>query len=49
VPGDPTRNLKASKTISLVAKNGTLYFPSEIYSELGIKPFVAPPKWKPAR
>jgi hypothetical protein len=44
VPGDPTIDLKAIKSISMVAKDGTFYFPSEIYPEFGIRPFVDPPK-----
>ncbi|MGB5488662.1 MAG: amidohydrolase family protein, partial [Lysobacterales bacterium] len=43
IPGDPTVDLKAIKTISLVVKDGTFYFPSEIYPEFGIRPFVAAP------
>jgi imidazolonepropionase-like amidohydrolase len=43
IPGDPTRDLKAIKTISMVVKDGTVYFPSEIYPRFGIKPFVAAP------
>ena len=43
IPGDPTADLKAIKTISLVVKDGTFYFPSEIYPEFGIRPFVDAP------
>jgi hypothetical protein len=43
IPGDPTRDLKAIKTISMVVKDGTVYFPSEIYPRFGIRPFVAAP------
>lgn len=43
VPGDPTRDLKAIKTISMVVKDGTVYFPSEIYPEFGVQPFVEAP------
>ncbi len=43
IPGDPTKDLKAIKTISMVVKDGTVYFPSEIYPELGIRPFVTAP------
>lgn len=45
VPGDPTQDLKAIKTISMVVKDGTVYFPSEIYPEFGIQPFVAAPEF----
>ncbi|MDX2418318.1 MAG: amidohydrolase family protein [Xanthomonadales bacterium] len=44
VPGDPTVDLKAIKTISMVVKDGTFYFPSEIYPEFGIRPFVDVPE-----
>ncbi len=44
VPGDPIENLKAIKTISMVVKDGTVYFPSEVYPKFGIQPFVAAPK-----
>jgi len=44
VPGDPTTNLKVIKTISMVVKDGTFYFPAEVYPQFGIKPFVAAPQ-----
>ncbi len=47
VPGDPTRDLKAIKTISMVAKDGVIYFPAEIYPRFGIKPFTPSPKVTP--
>ncbi len=40
VPGDPTEDLKAIKSIALVSRGGTIYFPSEIYPEFGITPFT---------
>ena len=43
VPGDPTTDLKAIKTISMVVKDGTVYFPSEVYPEFGIRPFTKAP------
>ena len=43
VPGDPTRDLKAIKTIRMVVKDGVVYFPSEIYPEFGITPFTDAP------
>jgi imidazolonepropionase-like amidohydrolase len=49
VPGDPTRELKAIKTISMVVKDGTVYFPAEIYPRFGVKPFVAAPVVTPAK
>ncbi|HEY0745849.1 MAG TPA: amidohydrolase family protein [Steroidobacteraceae bacterium] len=44
IPGDPIKNLKAIKTISMVVKDGTFYYPSEVYPKFGIQPFVAAPK-----
>lgn len=43
VPGDPTEDLKAIKTIALVSRGGTVYFPSEVYPEFGITPFTDVP------
>ncbi|WP_339856712.1 amidohydrolase family protein [Pseudohongiella acticola] len=43
VPGDPTADLKAIKTISMVVKDGNVYFPSDIYPEFGIRPFTDAP------
>jgi tripartite-type tricarboxylate transporter receptor subunit TctC len=43
VPGNPVEDLKAIKTIRLVSKGGTVYFPSEIYPHFGIKPFADVP------
>ena len=44
IPGDPTKDLKAIKTISLVAKDGTFYYPAEVYPKFGIAPFASAPK-----
>lgn len=49
VPGDPTKDLKAIKTIRMVSRGGTVYFPDEVYTKLGIKPFSTPPKVEPAK
>lgn len=43
VPGNPTNNLKAIKTISMVTTKGKFYFPSEVYPEFGIRPFTEIP------
>lgn len=43
VPGDPTEDIKAIKTIALVSRGGTIYFPSEVYPEFGITPFTDVP------
>lgn len=44
VPGDPTTNLKAIKTIAMVVKDGTFYYPSEVYPKFGIEPFTSAPR-----
>jgi hypothetical protein len=44
VPGDPTKDLKAIKTIAMVVKDGVFYYPSEAYPKFGIEPFMAAPK-----
>ena len=49
IPGDPTSDLKAIKTISMVVKDGVFYYPSEVYPKFGIQPFVAAPKIAEAR
>ncbi len=43
VPGDPTQDLRAIKTIAMVVADGRVYFPSEIYPEFGIRPFTGVP------
>jgi imidazolonepropionase-like amidohydrolase len=44
VAGDPTADVAAVKSVRLVVKNGTVYYPAEIYPHFGIRPFVdAPP------
>lgn len=46
VPGNPVEDIKAIKTISMVSKGGTIYYPSEVYPSFGIKPFVEKPEVK---
>ena len=46
VPNDPTKDLKAIKKVAMVSRGRVLYFPSEIYPEFGIKPFVEKPEVK---
>ena len=43
VPGDPTNDIKAIKSIALVSRGGTIYYPSEVYPEFGITPFTDVP------
>lgn len=46
VPGDPVKDIKAIKTISMVSKGGTFYYPSEVYPAFGITPFTDIPEVK---
>jgi imidazolonepropionase-like amidohydrolase len=46
IPNDPTKDIKAIKTISMVSSGGVIYFPSEIYPEFGIQQFVDKPNVK---
>ena len=48
VPGDPSKELKAIKTIRMVVKDGTFYYPTEVYPKFGITPFTTAPKVTPA-
>ncbi|HTU64732.1 MAG TPA: amidohydrolase family protein [Steroidobacteraceae bacterium] len=43
VPGDPTKDLKAIKTIAMVVKDGVFYYPTEAYPKFGIEPFTTVP------
>lgn len=47
IPGDPTKDLKAIKSIAMVVKDGVFYFPAEVYPEFGIKPFAPAPTITP--
>ncbi len=42
--GDPTKQIADIRKAALVIKGTTAYYPSEIYEELGVRPFVAPVK-----
>jgi hypothetical protein len=48
IAGDPTRDIRAIKSPRMVFQGESIYFPSEIYQELSIKPFASPPKIRPA-
>lgn len=43
VPGDPTADVSAIRQVRAVSRGGVLYFPDEIYTALGIRPFAAQP------
>jgi imidazolonepropionase-like amidohydrolase len=38
VDGDPTKNISDIRKTSLVVKDGVLYYPKELYTELGVAP-----------
>jgi cytosine/adenosine deaminase-related metal-dependent hydrolase len=48
VDGDPTQNVSDIRRISLVMKDGVVYFPAEVYEAIGVKGFVDPPSMQPA-
>ena len=44
IDGDPTVDVSALRSVSLVMKEGVVYYPSEVLEALGIEPFRRPPK-----
>lgn len=44
VDGDPTQNISAVRDVSLVMKEGVVYYPAEIYEALGVKAFRPAPE-----
>jgi imidazolonepropionase-like amidohydrolase len=38
VNGDPTRNISDIRKTAVVVKDGVLYYPAELYRELGVTP-----------
>ncbi|MEG3152465.1 amidohydrolase family protein [Sphingomonas sp. ZT3P38] len=43
LPGNPLTDLHELHRIAMVVKDGTIYFPSEIYPAFGVKPFAVAP------
>jgi imidazolonepropionase-like amidohydrolase len=41
VPGNPAEDISAIREVRLVSRGGVIYFPAEIYTALGIKPFAS--------
>lgn len=41
--GNPLEDISAIRTTRMVVRNGDVYYPSEIYEALSVKPFEAPP------
>lgn len=44
ISGDPTKDIKAIKTPSMVSFGDRIFFPSEVYPEFGITPFTSKPE-----
>jgi len=42
VDGDPTKNISDIRKVMLVIKGEVVYYPSEVYEALGVKPFAEP-------
>jgi imidazolonepropionase-like amidohydrolase len=47
VAGNPLADIRATKAVSMVVKDGQVYFPAEAYRALGIRPFADPPEMAP--
>jgi Amidohydrolase family len=45
IDGDPTQDISAIRNVALVVQDGDAYYPAELFSELGVKPFA--PALKP--
>jgi len=43
VPGNPLDELRATKRVAMVVKDGTFYFPEEILPRFGVRPLAAKP------
>ncbi len=43
VDGDPTTNIADIERIAMVVKEGTIYFPAELYQSIGVQPFAPAP------
>lgn len=49
VDGDPTADIADIRKVATVIKSQTVYYPAEVYAELGVAPFAQPVKLAPAR
>jgi hypothetical protein len=48
IDGDPTQNISDIRRMSLVMKDGVVYYPAEVYEAIGVKRLVDPPPVQPA-
>lgn len=48
VDGDPTQDIAAIRKLAVVWKDGDALYPSELFAEVGVKPFAAPLRVGPA-
>jgi hypothetical protein len=46
IEDDPTTDISAIRRVSLVMKDGVVYFPAQLHEATGIKPFVQPIRLK---
>lgn len=46
VDGDPTEHISDIRRVSLVMKDGVVYFPAEVYEAVGVKRFAEPPAFQ---
>jgi cytosine/adenosine deaminase-related metal-dependent hydrolase len=46
IDGDPAQDISAIRRISLVMKDGVVFYPAEVYEAVGVKRFVDPPALK---
>jgi imidazolonepropionase-like amidohydrolase len=44
IDGDPTRDIADIRKVAAVFKDGNVLYPSELFTEMGVKPFAAPVK-----
>jgi Amidohydrolase family len=40
IDGDPTKDISTVRNVSLVLQDGDAYYPAELYTEIGVKPFA---------
>jgi hypothetical protein len=43
VPGDPTKDVRVLRQVRLVMKDGAVFFPDEVHTAIGVRPFGSRP------